>query len=433
MKGNFQLITIIVFIVLAIFGILVFSNAIPIGNSNTPGSLGTVVLWGTVKSAMMAPLLEDFNSANPTFVVQYVQKSADTFDQDLLEALASGTGPDMFFLPDNLAFHYAKKIFTIPYTSYPLASFKNNFAGAGEVFLTSGGILAFPIVIDPLMMYYNRSILDANGIVYPPVFWDEISALVPSLTKKDDSNRIIKSAVALGHFSNVTNAKDIISTLFMQAGNPIVSEKNGVFDSSLNTSNQIYDVNYLGSILKFYTDFADPNKNVYSWNKSFPNSNDVFSAENLAFYFGFASELASLVNRNPNQNFLAAPFPQIRTANTKLTGAHVTGIALLSSSKNFNTAFTAASLLATGDFASKFASALGVAPARRDLLAVKPKDAYSPIFYNSALYARSWLDPSPKDTDDIFRRMVDAVLSNTMTAGDAIRDASAKLSLLLAK
>ena len=430
MKLNFQLIIIIVFIIAAILGILVFSGAIPIGKSSTTGGLGTVVLWGTVPTSAISGAINDFNNANPTFVVNYVQKSPDTFDQDLLEALAAGAGPDMFFLPDNLAFHYTDKIFTIPYASYPLSTFKNVFAGAGEVFLTSKGILAFPMSIDPLVMYYNRSMLDANGVVYPPASWNDLTNMVPALTKKDDSNKIIKSAVALGHFSNVVNAKDILAALFMQAGNPIIIEKNGVFNSVLDSPIGNYN---LPSILKFYTDFADPNNAVYSWNKSFTNSDDVFSAENLAFYFGFAGELQSLVNRNPNQNFFVAPIPQIKNSTFKLTGARVTGLAISSFSKNFNTAFIAASLMATGDFASKFATALGVAPARRDLLAVKPSDAYSPIFYSSALYAKSWLDPSPKDTDNIFSGMIDAVLSNNMTVADAIKDASAKMSLLLLK
>src|SRR3989344_397923 len=332
---NFQLISIIVFIALAVFGILVFSGAIPIGKNKTPGALGTVVLWGTVRGVTMAPILEEFNNANPTFVVRYVEKSSTNFDQDLLEALASGTGPDMFFLSDSLAFHYANKIVTIPYQSYPLASFKNNFAGAGEVFLTSRGILAFPLSIDPLMMYYNRSILDANAIIYPPIFLDEFASIVPIITKKDDSNKIIKSTVALGHFSNVTHAKDILSAFFMQTGNKIVTEQDEIFSSNLDVSNL---ASSLASVLKFYTDFADPNKSVYSWNKSFPNSNDAFSAENLAFYFGFASELGLLMDKNPNQNLGVAPLPQIRNASAKLTSAHAVGIDLLSSSKNFNTA-----------------------------------------------------------------------------------------------
>ena len=429
---NFQLITIVVFIALAVFGILVFSGAIPIGNDKGAGSSGTVVLWGTTKTTIMLPLLEEFNNANPTFTVKYVQKSAESFDQDLLEALAEGKGPDMFFLPENLAFHYANKILPIPFASYSLASFKNNFVGAGEVFLTSKGILAFPLSVDPLVMYYNRSIFDASGIIYPPTSLSSLVDLVPKLIKKDDSNKIIKSAVALGHFSNITHAKDILATLLMQTGNRIVVETNEVFGSSLNapTSNSKYNP---AAVLKFYTNFADPNKEVYSWNKSFPDSKDAFSAENLAIYFGYASELNLLVNRNPNQNFSVAPFPQVENASFKLTGAQVTGISLLASSKNFNTAFLAASLLATGDFASKFALATGVAPARRDLLKIKPLDAYSPIFYDSALYARSWLDPSEKDTDNIFRNMIDGVLSNNLTVENAISDASTKLNLLLLK
>jgi multiple sugar transport system substrate-binding protein len=425
---NFQLIILIVFIVAAIFGVLVFSGAIPIGNKGSAGSLGTVTLWGTVPSSLISTPLEDFNNANQTFTVKYEQKSADTFDQDLLEALATGNGPDLFFLPDNLAYHYANKIFAIPYTSYPLASFKSVFAGAGEVFLSSKGILAFPMTIDPLMMYYNRSILDANGVVYPPATWDDLVSLIPTLTQKDNANKIIKPAVALGHFDNIANAKDILAMLFMQAGNPITKENAGVYNSTLDSST---GNSSLASILKFYTDFADPNQAVYSWNASFPNSADSFSAENLAFYFGFASELQSLINKNPNQNFFVAPVPQIKNASFKLTASRVTGIAISAFSKNLNTAFLAASLMATGNFAAEYAVATGVAPARRDLLSIKPTDAYSPIFYSSALYAKSWLDPSPKDTANIFGGMVNNVLSNNMTVGDAVLDASAKMNLLL--
>jgi ABC-type glycerol-3-phosphate transport system substrate-binding protein len=429
---NFQIIIIIIFIALAVLGVFVFSGAIPIGKSSTPGALGTVYMWGTVNSNTISPLLEEFNKANPTFVLNYVQKDADTFDQDLLEALAIGSGPDMILLPDNLAFHYANKISVIPYASYPVSTFKNTFAGAGEVFLTSKGILAIPMTIDPLVMYYNRSQLDADSVIYPPTFWDEIPSLVPVLTKKDNENKIIKSTVALGHFSNVAHAKDILSTLFMQKGSPIVTEREGSFVSALTSNNT--SVNYnLDSALKFYTDFADPNKAVYSWNKSFSNSVDAFSSEDLAFYFGFSSELIDLIKRNPNENFLAAPMPQLRGTNFKLTGARVMGVAILSSSKNFSTAYTAANLLATSSFAYRLANMLGVAPARRDLLAIKPNDSFSPVFYNSALFAKSWLDPSPKDTDDIFRRMIDGILSNNADLGSAISNASSRLNLLLAK
>ena len=430
MKGNFQIIILIVFIAAAVLGILVFSGAIPLGNQgDNTGAQGTVVLWGTVKTGIISPLLEDFNRVNTAFVVKYEEKHPDTFDNDLLEALAGGVGPDMFFISDDLAFKYSNKIYTIPYQSFSLNTFKNTFVGAGEVFLTSKGVLAFPLAVDPLMMYYNRSVLDANGIAYPPTYWDEFTNLVPLLTKKDNRGIITNSTIAMGQFSNVFHAKDILSALFMQAGNSIIAEKNGSFVSVLGQTGK-YD---LGSILKFYTDFADPLKDVYSWNKSFSNSRDAFSAENLAFYFGYASELQSLVNKNPNQNFLVASIPQIRNSNFKLTSAHVTGIAISSLSKNFNTAFTAANLMAKTDFASKFVASLGVAPVRRDLLKAAPTDAYLSTFYASAFFAKNWLDPSPKDTDNIFQEMIEKVLSNRMSVGEAVSDASAKLRLLLVK
>ena len=134
----------------------------------------------------------------------------------------------MFFISDDLAFKYNNKIYTIPYQGFPVNTFKNTFVGAGEVFLTSKGVLAFPLAVDSLMMYYNRSILDANGIIYPPVYWDEFANLVSLLTKKDNRGIIIKSTVALGQFSNVLHAKEILSTLFMQAGNLIITEKMGL-------------------------------------------------------------------------------------------------------------------------------------------------------------------------------------------------------------
>jgi ABC-type glycerol-3-phosphate transport system substrate-binding protein len=207
-----------------------------------------------------------------------------------------------------------------------------------------------------------------------------------------------------------------------------VAVRDGILDSTLDQAIGIYN---LPSILKFYTDFANPSSVVYSWNRSFSNSDQVFSREDSAFYFGYASELQSMVNRNPNQNFFVAGVPQIKDSKFKATGARVTGVAISSSSRNFNTAFTAASLMATSSFASSYAQALGIAPARRDLLSVPPGDAYSPIFYGSALYAKSWLDPSPRDTDNIFSVMINGVLSNNLSVSDAIKDASAKLSILL--
>lgn len=428
MKGNFQLILIVVFIFFAIFGILVFSGTIPIGKEKAEqGSGGTVVLWGTVKSDSMHNTVQEFNDTFKLYNLKYEQKSAATFNQDLLEALASGKGPDLFFLPDYLAYDYSNKIFTIPYSSYPLATFKNTFAGAGEVFLTSGGILAFPIAIDPIVMYYNRSTLNSNGIVYPPANWSELNEMAPLLTKVDDSRLILKSAVAMGQYTNITNAKHLITALFLQTGNNMVRQQDNRYVSTM------ADTIDTTRMLDFYTNFSNPLAKEYSWNKALDYSQDAFSAENLALYFGFASELGTLVNKNPNQDFLAALIPQIKNASNKATSARVTGIAISKFSKNFNSAISVANLLANSNFALSYSRTIGAPPARRDLLAQKPVDSFFPVFYDSALFARSWLDPSPAESDGVFRRMVENVLSNTLPSDASIRDAGNKINNLYLK
>ncbi|MES2416252.1 MAG: extracellular solute-binding protein [Patescibacteria group bacterium] len=431
--GNFQLIVLIVFVALAVFGVLVFAGIVKIGGKDEAVVTGSVVLWGTAKADMMNNLINNFTSQNKTLTVKYVQKNRASFDQDLLEALATNTGPDLFILPDDMIVHFRNKIMPIPYASFPQATFQNTFAGAGEIYLSEKGTLALPLSIDPMIMYYNRSHLDAEGIVTPPVYWNDLESLVPVFTKKDQDRKITKSAFALGQFSNILHAKDIISMIFMQLGNPIVREKNGTLLSVLNNDGENTLGGNLSSVLRFYTSFADPANSLYSWNRSLQNSRDAFSSEKLTFYFGFASELADLTARNPNENFYIAPVPQIKNSNFKLTFGHTQAVAISASTKNPTVAFTVAGLLATGDFSKQFANNLLLAPARRDLLNTKPTDAYFPVFYNSALFARSWLDPAPAETDAVFQRMVENVLSNNLSIENSISDASSKLNLLLSK
>lgn len=432
MKGNFQTIIIIVFLAAAVFGVFVFSGSIKIGkDKQQANSQGEIVFWGTVKNSSIFNIIERFNQSSNGYKLKYVEKSADLFSDELLEALATGKGPDIFMLPNDLVFYYRNKVFGVPYQTLSLAQFKNNFAGAGEVFVNSKGIVALPLSIDPLVMYYNRSLFDSAGIVNPPTTWDQVRDTVPLLTKKNDDNKIFQSAVALGQIVNITNAKDILLSLILQTGNPIVKEKieSGEYVSTLEDKTK-YN---LEDTLNFYTNFADPLNNLYSWNRSLPSSRDMFSAENLGIYFGYASELESLVNRNPNQNFLISSFPQIKGSSVKATYAKVNGIAVSNSTKNFEVAFLAAKDLAMGQFAEDYANVMGVAPARRDLLSKRKNDIFSLTIYSSALFAKSWLDPSPEDTYDVFRKMIENIISNNLDTSEAISDAHGKMNLLLIK
>lgn len=433
----FQVIVIIIFLAAGVIALLMFAGVIKIGDQSTNNSKARTIIriWGTLSPERLGPIIQKFNEENQTYEIRYAYRSGENFGQDLLESIASGTGPDLFLLPDSLAYLHRERINPVPYASFPIANFKGSFGSAGDVYLTSKGILGLPIVIDPLVMYYNRTILDSNGIVYAPEYWDEFGTLVPKIIQKDAvSNQISRSAVALGQFSNVKNAKDILSALFMQSGNKIVVESDlGYFMSALDDTEFGESSNKsLAPVLNFYTSFANPLNPLYSWNKSLPASDLFFTSDKLAFYFGYASESNEFVRRNPNLNFGVAPIPQVKGAKFKATKARVYGISVASSSKNATGAFAVANILASGSsFGKEVAEATSMPPARRDLLATKGEGRFDPIFYNTALYAKSWLDPSPTGTNQVFQDMVESVLSNSKTAADAMRDADGQLNILL--
>ncbi|MFN4181197.1 MAG: ABC transporter substrate-binding protein [Candidatus Paceibacteria bacterium] len=429
---QFQTITIVIFIVLGVLGVLTFAGIIKLGKDDKKVTLaGKVTLWGTVPADTMRPLVDNFNYQNGDLNIVYAGYDAESFNQALLEALAEGKGPDMFLLPDELAKSYLNRIMAISYARYPAATFKSNFAGAGDIFATPSAIIALPIAIDPLVMYYNRSLLNTAGVVYPPTDWNMFADLVPKLTKKDNDNQISQSTVALGHFTNVAHAKDILATLFMQTGNPIVSrDAGGIYQSSL-TSNATETG--IISALSYYASFANPLGPNYSWHKGLPSSDNAFVAEDVAFYFGYASELPTLVSRNPNLDLHVAEMPQIKNTKTKVTKARVTGVAISAFSKNQELALAVANIMTSGDFVKDFARATGTAPARRDLLASRLADEFMPTIFKSALYAKSWFDPSPEETNSVFRAMVENVLSGVNGVETSVRRASGQLDLLLVK
>ncbi|MBS3904044.1 MAG: extracellular solute-binding protein [Simkania sp.] len=429
----FQMVFIGLFMFLALLGFLTFSGFIKIGNDSKKESLtGKVTMWGTAPMSIMRGLFEEFHRVNPSFTVSYSAIEPETFNQELLEAMAEGKGPDMFLLPDDLARTYLNRITAISYAKYASSNFKTNFASAGDIFTTPSGILALPLTIDPMVMYYNRNILNTNGVVYPPNNWNEFSDVIPKLTKKNDANQITTSAVALGQFANITNAKDIITTLFLQTGNPIVErDENRIYRTTL--IKEAKNNQQLIGALDYYTSFANPLLPNYSWHRGLPESRDYFTSENLAFYFGYASELPTLMNRNPNLDLQIAEMPQMKNANFKVTKSRVTGVAISAFAKDQVVALAVANLMSNAGFVRDFARETGTAPARRDLLSTQLADEYMPNVFKSALYSKSWFDPSPADTNNVFQSMVDDVLSNVSTTENVIQRANGQIDLLLVK
>src|SRR3989344_106314 len=438
----FRIIITGIFILFLVLAILIFSGLIPIGKSkgSNQGVKGNVVLWGTIPNENLSPIIENFNANNEDLKVSYKEKKSESFDSELIEALASGAGPDLILLPDNLINRYQDKIFLIPYESFSIRDFKDIFIQQGELYLNENGILALPFSVDPMVMYYNRDMFSSAGISKPPENWEDFFEIVPLLTKRDQSTNILTSAVSFGEFANITHAKDIISMLLLQSGNPIIIKHPGteglsqILEVTLADSSNPNEESPASITLDFYTEFSNPASNteegLYSWNKSLLPSQDAFISEKLAIYFGYASELFIIQERNPNLNFDVVMVPQAKNINTKITFGRMNALAIAKTSPNINTSFIVANLLTKKDFIENLSKGLSLPPVRRDLLFVKPKNPYTSIFYDSALISRSWFDPSPKETSEIFEKMVDDIISGRLSIKESVSKAHNGIELI---
>lgn len=428
-KSPFQIILFAVLIIAIIAGVLLFSmKRQDQANTGEP-----VTIWGTLSQEVFGAYLNQINeTTRDSLRATYREIENEKFESTLVEALASGTGPDMVIMKDEWLMKHENKLFTIGYDYLPQKTFKETFIEAGDVLLKSDGISGFPFIIDPLVMYYNRATLNAAGLSFAPKYWDEFLKNVPGLVRKDSSFNISKSAVALGEYKNIKNAKEILVSMIMQAGNPIISrnssgQKGSSYVINLEGRNG-FAVAPADAALNYYTQFSNPSKTLYSWNRALPNSDEMFLSGNLAFYFGLASEYFTLQRKNPNLNYDVSVLPQSRSSDTKITYGDLYFIGILNNSKNIGGAFTAANTLTSALNLKLFANILSLPPVRRDLLVEQNSNAVLQNFNLSALIAKPFIDPDGAKTSKIFSDMVESYTSGRSLISEAIERAQNELN-----
>ncbi len=431
MKGmsKFQLILTGIFGAFILIGVLVFA----FGQSSKSKNIATATIWGTMSSGMFESFLKEAGlDQDKTVKITYIEKRKDAFDQEFLEALAVGKGPDLFFLSQDGVLKHQDKIIPIPFTAFPERDFKNSFIEEGELFIFGDGFLGLPFLIDPMVMYWNRDIFSNAGLSVPPKYWSEIYGLSASLTKKDANLNINKSVIAFGEYGNITNASEILGLLVMQAGNPITArrpEDGAVY----NLFNQRLEntVSPAVSALNFYTEFANPLKPFYSWNRALPESKDFFLSGDLALYFGFASELSDIRLKNPNLNFAVAPVLQSKSSERIVTFGRMAVLAIAKNSANVASAYQVAYKLTNTQSILALAKVTNLPPVRRELLASRPPEAFLSVFYDGAIQARGWLSPEPARLGLIFKEMIESVTAGRAGTAQAVSKAHEQLDAVL--
>ena len=425
----FQIILLAIFGALAVAGMLIFALATA-GGSNT--GVGPVTVWGTLDATEMQTVIRKAAETDPRLSsVTYVQKDAATYQSDLASALASGSGPDVFIITQDWAAKDSTLAYQIPYSSLPKDQFTNTFVQSAAPFLGTDGVIAIPMLADPLVLYWDRDMVASAGFAQPIRYWDELQTQTLKITQKDETGAIQKSAIALGEYQNVDNAKDILATLIMQAGSPITTyDTSGRLISALASRGGVAGA--AQAALDEFTMFSNPSQQVYTWSQAQPDARQAFAAQQLAYYIGYASEEPLIKQMNPNLNFAVSGMPQIRSqaSTASIDFAHVYGLAVSRQSQNQAGALTVAYLLASNTISDQLSIVYGIPSARLDVLA-QGAQGDQDLFNKMAIISRAWVDPDPSQTDPIFQTMIDNTTSGSDTSASAVLHADQSLTHIL--
>lgn len=294
-------------------------------------------------------ILAGYQALHPYVTIKYRKLRYEEYEQELIEAFATDRGPDIFSIhntwirkyqgkglieemPETITMVYPVTQGTIKKEIVPTVSTKKsitlkeiskNFVDIvyEDVVVpvrdpysnvVTNKVFGLPLSIDTLAMFYNKDLFNNAGITSPPAYWNrEFQQNVKKLTKQNNKGEIIQSGVALGGSDNIERSTDILSVLMMQNGTEMMNDSNNV---TFNLRPAIFgDRNYNPGLdaLRFYSDFANPAKEVYSWNDSLDNSIDMFTQNKLALMFGYAYMLPQIKTEGPKLNFSIAPLPQI--------------------------------------------------------------------------------------------------------------------------
>lgn len=417
----FQIILLAVFGFLAVGGLFLFATFGGFGASSN-ARVGQVQVWGTLSGTAMNSVLTDLMASDKAFSnVSYRQIDEAGFGSTLAEALASGVGPDLLLISQEQLTSQRDRLSVIPFSTLSERDFIDTYLPISEIFLSTEGTFGYPYVVDPMVLYYNRTLLAQGGAANPPTSWEAVTGFAEQLTRREGS-LITQAVVPFGVYENVENARALVSLFLLQAGNPIVSvDTQGLRARLTSAGESTYGSTPAQSALAFYTQFADPAKTVYTWNRSFGSARQAFVAGQLMFYPGFASELQSIRASNPNLDIDMSAIPQPQTAAVRTTFARAYAFVVPRATDNPEGALLVAQTLTDASRVGVAAQVLSMAPAQRALLIPSQTDRYQPIYFREALTAKGWLSPSPATTDEIFNTMIGNITSGRVNVGQALQ------------
>ena len=389
--------------------------------------------WGVFDdSDLYRSLIEEFKQQFSHITIRYYKKTYQTYEKDLLEAMATGRGPDIFMIHNTWLARYNDRIWAAPFDFITLKQFQDNFVDVVvDDFVLDGFIGAIPLSVDTLALYYNKDILNTSGIAEPPRTWEEFLSDVETLTVKDERGNIVRAGASLGTARNINRSTDILSLLMLQSGTQMINSQKtrATFERSVDLDGERF---YPGErTLEFYIDFANPLKSIYTWNTRMHYSIDAFYEGQAAMMFNYSYHIPTIRAKSPYLNFAVSEMPQIDSVSADINYANYWGLTVSHNSEDFEPAWQFIVWLTQKEQAKKYLELAEKPTARRDLVDSQKDDPDLGVFAEQSLTARSWYQVDNLVIETILADMIESVVRGEATIKDSILRAVNRVNLLM--
>lgn len=407
----------VLFVVLLL--VLVFAGVIPgLRGRGEEANREQVVVWGIFDDAQAIR-----EAIGPGVPFTYEARPFETYEADLVNALAAGRGPDVFMVHNTWLPKHADKLAPLFSTAFTIANMRELFPTAVEQDFApdNGFIYALPLSIDTLAMMYNKDMFDSAGIALPPKTWKEFEEIIPALRRTDSAGSVVRAAAAIGGSTiSVNRATDLVSALMLQGGVEMVDPN---FGSATFAARG-------GDALSFYLSFANPaNRDVFTWNDQLPYSVDAFAEEKAAVIFNYSYLLAALNEKYPFLRVGVAPLPQPAGATRDVNYPNYWGYAVSKTSVKGNDGWRFVLDLTTNTEAARTYFEKTRRPAAlRTLIQATLNDPALGVFAKQALTARSWPQVDNVFVEQAFSQMIQDVLSGQLTVREALEKAQSAIT-----
>ena len=110
------------------------------------GRLFRWLFGGTLPRGQINEIISAINRENKSYKIEYIEIPPSSYENEVVNALASGKGPDFWLISQDMVLKNKDKISPIPFIYYPERDFRDNFADISNLFIDqkNGGLTAFP-------------------------------------------------------------------------------------------------------------------------------------------------------------------------------------------------------------------------------------------------------------------------------------------------